>query len=73
MIEFARWLYLGGVALLIIVVAVKAIEEIKRRLGGWKPEQEVNRKRIEGHRLRGVSGGAARAVAPKEAGQGNFF
>lgn len=37
------WLYLGGLALLLVVVIVKAIEEIKFRLGGWKPEREKRR------------------------------
>jgi len=66
------WLYLGSVGLLLAIVACKAIEEIKVRLCGWKPEREVWRQKIGGHRPRGCPEGEAGASPRSEQSKGNF-
>jgi hypothetical protein len=63
------WLYLGSIGLLLAVVVWKAIEEIKIRLCGWKPEREVRQQKIGGYRPRGCPEGEA-GVSPRS-GQSN--
>jgi len=66
------WLYLGSIGLLLAIVLWKAIEEIKVRLCGWRPEREVWRQRIGGQRPRGCPEGEAGASPRSEQSKENF-
>ena len=65
------WLYLGSIGLLLAIVLWKAIEEIKVRLCGWRPEREVRRQRIGGQRLRSCPGAEAGTFLRPGQGKGH--